>query len=123
MPFGFDQLIVKIAHIITAIVVELSPAVVANGGETLKSVGFWIEISCSLDGSFSADIEIQPTYVVVFEVHLDVLMTAWTDLKVHVMVILDFGSAGKLVGERNHLVNLRIHGIFCADDDPIAHNR
>jgi hypothetical protein len=40
MPFGFDQLIVKIAHIITAIVVELSPAVVANGGETLKSVGF-----------------------------------------------------------------------------------
>jgi hypothetical protein len=39
------------------------------------------------------------------------------------MVILDFGSAGKLVGERNHLVNLRIHGIFCADDDPIAHNR
>lgn len=76
MPFSFDQLIVKIAHIITTIVVKLSPAIAANGGETLKSVGFRVEISCSLDSSFSADIEIQTTDVVVFEVHLDVFMTA-----------------------------------------------
>lgn len=120
MLLSFDKLIAEVTHIITPIIVQFGPAVMADSWETLKSIRFGVKIPCGLDSPLGPYIKVQPSNVVFFEVNLDILMSARADFKIHVIIIFKQAIAEKLVREGHHFIHFSIHGIFRTDNDSVA---